>query len=292
MKIVVAGGTGFVGRAVCARAAREGHEVVVLSRRAGPGRVLWDAASSGPWQAAFEGADAVVNLVGEPVAGGRWTAARKKAILESRVLGARAVVAGLSAAKRRPKALVNASAVGFYGDRGEEELDEGSRGGEDFLARVCADWEREACVAEPLGVRVVRLRLGVVLGAGGALARMRTPFSWGLGGPVGSGRQWMPWIALEDAAALALALCGLEVSGPVNACAPEPARNKEFARALGRVLRRPAVLPLPAFLVRAAFGEMSTVLLASQRARPKRALSAGFAFSHPELDGALRAALA
>lgn len=296
MKVVVAGGSGFVGRGLCKLLAQEGHEAVVLTREprprpGGPREVAWDAASSGPWQDALDGADAVVNLAGASIAQGRWTPARKKILRDSRLLSTRALVAGLSGVRARPKVLVSASAVGYYGDRGEEPVDESAKPGEGFLAGLCADWEREAQVAEPLGVRVVRLRFGVVLGrGGGALAKMLPAFKLGLGGPIGGGRQWFPWITRSDATGLILR-CAQDpkASGPVNAVAPQAARNAEFAAALGRVLRRPALLRAPAFALKLALGEMSEMLLTGQRVEPKKALELGYSFRHPELEAGLRA---
>ena len=237
-----------------------------------------------------------MHLAGEPIAQ-RWSDGVKERIRASRSLGTGNLVRGLQAADPRPGVLVSTSAVAYYGDRGDEELPESAAPGPvgDFLVSVCLEWERAAEGARRLGVRVVELRNGVVLDAsGGALAKMLPPFKLGLGGPIAGGRQYMPWIALEDAVGLYLAALDGDRrwSGAINASAPAPARNADFTRALGRALRRPTVAPLPAFALRAMFGEMSTVLLASQRMVPERALELGYAFRFPELDGALRAALA
>jgi len=290
MKLVIAGGTGLVGRALVA--ASPADEVVVLSRRASigtPKTVVWDGASSGPWQNALEGADAVVNLAGESVADGRWTAARKKILTDSRINATRALVAAISAAKKRPRVFVSASAVGFYGDRADEPLDENAKPGSGFLARLCQEWEKEARVAEPLGVRTVVLRIGVVLSKeGGALAKMTPLFKTGFGGPLGGGGQWMSWIDAEDLAALIRHAIASELSGPVNATAPEPATNRDFSGTLGSVLFRPAILPAPAFALRLILGEMSEMLLGGQKVLPKKALASGFVFKHPSVDAALR----
>ncbi len=291
-RVVIAGGSGFIGRALAHPLEMKGYEIAMLSRRPRVGAyaaAVWDGASSGPWQSMLEGARAVINLAGESVAASRWTPQRKKALRESRLAATRAVVAGISAAKQRPAVLVNASAVGYYGDRGDEVLEESAPPGHDFLAQLCRDWEKEAGVAQTLGVRTVTLRIGVVLGkGGGALPRMLPPFRFGLGGPLGSGRQWMPWIALDDLCALVLHAVESDLSGPVNAVAPQPARNADFARALGRALGRPAVLPAPAFALKLALGEMApALLLSSQRALPAKALASGFRFAHPDLDETL-----
>jgi uncharacterized protein (TIGR01777 family) len=236
----------------------------------------------------------VVHLAGEGIAAGRWTPDRKACIAASRVGGTRLLCERLAALRSPPRVLVCASAVGYYGDRGEEELDEDSGPGKGFLAEVCAEWEAAAQPAHDAGIRVVSLRLGVVLAPdGGALAKMLPPFRLGLGGLIGSGRQWMSWISRGDAIALMLfAMAEGGVSGPLNAVSPDPVRQRDFARILGRALRRPSCVPAPAAALRLLFGEMADeALLASQRALPKRALAAGFAFRHPELQPFLAASL-
>ncbi len=295
MKIVIAGGSGLIGRALAAASLAAGDEVVVLSRHPAigtPKTVVWDGMNSGSWQQALDGATAVVNLVGESVAEGRWTAARKKQLVSSRINATRTLVAALSVAKERPKVFVSGSAVGYYGDRGDETLDEAAKPGADFLAKLCQDWEREAVVAEPLGIRTVLLRTGVVLSKdGGALSKMLPIFKTGFGGPLGSGRQWMPWIAIEDIVGLIRHAIVSTASGPLNGVAPEPATNAEFSRALGHALSRPAFLPAPAFVLRLALGEMSSMLLGGQKVVPKKALDLGYAFKQPKLEPALRSIL-
>ncbi len=297
MDILLAGGTGFIGRALTEALTARGDRVTLLTRSAasaasapaGTRAVVWDGRASGDWIGTADGADAVVNLSGESVAGGRWTPARKLALIKSRVDSTRALVAAISQASRRPRVLVNASAVGYYGEVPEGEVPENAPQGRDFLAALCGQWEREALAAEPLGTRVVLARLGVVLArGGGALARMELPFKLGLGGPMGSGRQAFPWIHRDDAlGALRFALDSGELSGPVNFVAPGAVTNAEFSKALGRALRRPALLPAPAFAVRLALGEMSSMLLGGQRAVPGKLAVAGYAFKHPDIAGAL-----
>jgi len=231
-------------------------------------------------------ADAVVHLAGEPVAQ-RWTAAAKKRIVDSRVEGTRNLVSALAAQSRRPHVLVCASAVGYYGSRGDQILTEASAPGSDFLARVTIDWEAAAQSAEELGLRVVYLRFGMILGPGGALAKLLPPFRFGLGGRLGSGHQWMAWIHLEDAVKLILFAIDLSaIRGAVNATAPHPVTNDEFTSRLATALHRPAVLPVPAFALKLALGEMSGMLLASQRVLPSVAKSAGFPFQYPDLQSA------
>ena len=298
MRTVVTGGTGLIGRSLLRRLP---VPAVVLSRAekpaarpAGAGEVVrWDPLGGPPPPQALRGAEVVFNLMGEPAADGRWTAERKRRIRDSRVVGTRNLVAGLAALDRRPRVLVSASAVGYYGDRGDEILDEGSSRGEGFLADVCVDWEREAMAAERLGVRVVCVRIGLVMTPeGGALGKMLPAFRLGAGGRLGSGRQWMPWIHVDDVVGLLLHASAREsLRGAINGTAPAPATNVEFTDALGRALHRPALLPVPEFALRVAFGEMSGMLMASQRALPKRALESGYAFAHSGLDGALRALL-
>lgn len=295
-KIVVAGASGFVGRPLCRALWDNGRrEVHALSRHADSIPYayvhVWDAATAGDWQAALEGADALINLSGANIAEKRWTAARKRELAESRLVSTKVLVDALAAAKRPPRVFLNASAVGYYGDRGDETLDESSAPGEDFLARLCADWE-SAALAAPKSVRAIVLRLGVVLGqGGGALGRMLLPFRLGLGGPLGSGRQYMSWISRDDAIGLMLRLLDSDASGPVNATAPEPATNEAFSRELARALGRPCVFRVPEKAARLAFGELADVLLGGQRVLPKKALAAGYAFQHPTLAQALAASL-
>ena len=298
MRTLITGGTGLIGQVLLPRL----ENAVVLTRdpaRAGTrlGAVeahAWKPETGPPPLAALREVDIAFNLAGEPVAEGRWTAERKRRIRDSRVLGTRHLVAAIAKLERRPRVLVSASAVGYYGDRGDEELDETSAVGRGFLAEVCAEWEREALAAAQLGVRVVCVRLGIVLApGGGALAKMLPPFRMGLGGPLAGGRQWMPWVHVEDVVGLLLhASRDDRIRGPVNAVGPRPVTNGEFTRALGLALHRPALLPVPRVMLRAAFGEMSDVLTASQRVFPRVAERYGYVFNHTELAGALDSVLA
>jgi uncharacterized protein (TIGR01777 family) len=298
MNILITGATGFVGRRLCEMLHQAGHTVRALSRDsvAAKQRVPhlkevfpWNPLQELPPLQAFEGCDAVINLAGESIAG-RWTAPKKQLIRDSRVLGTKNLVNALAQLSSRPKVLISASAIGYYGDRGEETLTEDAAPGSDFLAQVCRDWENEALKAESLGMRVVRLRIGLVLGRGGGTLQALLPlFRVGLGGPLGSGRQWWSWIHRDDLCRLIVQILANEsISGPVNATAPQPVRQKEFAQVLGRVLRRPAFLPTPAFALKIALGEFADGILASQRALPRRAQEMGYRFQFEELEGALR----
>jgi uncharacterized protein (TIGR01777 family) len=298
MNILITGATGFVGRRLCEMLHQAGHTVRALSRdsvAAKQGIPLlkevfpWNPLQELPPLQAFEGCDAVINLAGESIAG-RWTAPKKQLIRDSRVLGTKNLVNALAQLSSRPKVLISASAIGYYGDRGEETLTEDAAPGSDFLAQVCRDWENEALKAESLGMRVVRLRIGLVLGRGGGTLQALLPlFRVGLGGPLGSGRQWWSWIHRDDLCRLIVQILANEsISGPVNATAPQPVRQKEFAQVLGRVLRRPAFLPTPAFALKIALGEFADGILASQRALPRRAQEMGYRFQFEELEGALR----
>ncbi|MBI5244901.1 MAG: TIGR01777 family protein [Elusimicrobia bacterium] len=299
MKIILAGGTGFIGQAISARLVGAGHEAVVLTRSrcpalpAGARAASWDPPKPGPWEAEFDAADAVINLAGTPIAAGRWTEKRKLRILQSRICATRAVVMAAGKAARRPKTLVNASAVGYYGDVPEGDAAEEHPRGSGFLADVCACWEEAASQAADFGLRVALLRTGIVLGRdSGALSRMLPPFKLFIGGPLGSGRQWMPWIHRQDAVEAVLFLLENPVSGPVNLAAPHPARMEEFCRALGRALGRPSFVRVPAFALQLLIGEMAEILLTGQRAVPKKLVGAGFKFRYPELDAALADILA
>ncbi len=302
MRVVVTGATGMIGRQIVAALKDRGDEVTALARDAtraaealGVSALPWDAEAGPAPHEAFAGADAVVHLAGAPVAQ-RWTEKAKAQIRDSRVAGTQHLVAGLKEAEPRPAILVSTSAAGYYGDRGEQILDETAAPGppHDFLASVCIEWERAAQEAAALGIRVTRIRNGVVLDARqGALRQMLPPFKAFVGGPVAGGRQYMPWIALEDAVGLYLAALDDErFAGPLNAAAPDPATNAEFSRALGRALHRPAVVPVPALALKALYGEMAEVVLASQRMVPARATELGYEFRRPRLDEALRATLA
>jgi len=293
VRVGVTGATGLIGSRLVAALKARGDSAQSISRNPARARERLDVEAVSWEGLSLSGLDGIVNLAGEPVAQ-RWTPAVKERIGSSRVTGTERLVEALALADPRPRVLVSASAAGYYGDRGATELDESAPPGDDFLASVCVEWERAADAAEPLGVRVVKIRNGVVLDrAGGALRSMLPPFRAGVGGPVAGGRQYMPWIALDDVVGLLIAaLTGEAWSGPVNASAPAPVTNREFTRALGVALNRPAVVPVPALPLRLLFGEMSSVLTASQRMVPRQALRYGYRFRYPQLDEALRAALA
>jgi uncharacterized protein (TIGR01777 family) len=270
---------------------RQGHAVHVLGRHPIEGLAFspWNSCSSAPPPAAsLELADAIIHLAGEPVAQ-RWNPEVKQRIRDSRINGTRSIVHGLSTQSKRPAVLISGSAIGFYGDRGDEVLTESSARGPGFLADVCAEWENAADVAAALGIRVVKLRTGIVLGKdGGAFHQMLPPFKLGLGGRLGSGRQWMSWIHIHDMVGLIVfALTGSTVSGPLNCTAPNPARNLDFTAVLAKALHRPAVAPVPPFALKMMFGEMAGVLLGSERAIPKAAEDAGYRFQFDELGPAL-----
>lgn len=297
MRVLVTGGTGLIGRAVVADLLRDAHEVVVLSRnpvRAPallPGVELqpWDGRTVAGWGPLVNGVDAIVNLAGESISSGRWTAARKARIVQSRLDAGRALVEAVNAAMHKPRVLIQASAVGYYGPRGAEALTEDAPPGGDWLSRLAVDWEAVTRPVENAGVRRVVIRTGVVLTlAGGALPKMALPFRFFVGGPVGSGRQILPWIHLADVvAAIRFLIDRDEARGPFNLTAPVALTNAEFSRALGRAMRRPAWLPVPGFALHLLFGEMATVLLTGQRAIPAKLQEMGLTFRFPTLDAAL-----
>lgn len=293
MRIVVTGASGLIGTRLVQRLRERGDDVTVLSRDPQRG-VRWDPATEPAPADALRGRDAVVHLAGEDVAQ-RWSAAARARIASSRELGTRHLVAGLRALSpaERPRTLVSGSASGYYGPRGDEEVTEAAAPGEGFLAEVCVAWEREAQAASELGVRVVCVRTGIVLDrGGGALAKMLPPFRLGVGGPIAGGRQWMPWIHVDDEIGILLAALDDERwAGAVNASAPTPVTNAQFSKALGRALHRPALAPVPGLAIRALYGEMASVVTTGVRMVPARALELGHAFGHPELDAALRATL-
>jgi len=299
-RILLAGATGFIGRHVCEVLHRRGDGVVALTRDPGSaskrlyGRarvVGWDPPAVGPWRDEVSAVDAVVNLAGEPIVG-RWNDARKKVIRASRVDATRAIVEAIAKSDKKPSVLVQGCAVGIYGET-FEEVDETAKAGSGWLAELCEDWEAEAKKAEELGVRVVILRTGIVLGKdGGALPKMIPPFKIGLGGPLGSGEQWMSWIAIKDMVGLVeLALDDERAKGPINAVAPNPVTNKEFVTELGDVLRRPSFIPTPEAALRLIFGEGADAVLKGQRVVPRRAIELEYPWFHPSLRGALKAAL-
>lgn len=300
MKIVVSGATGFVGSRLSERLSGADHQVVALTRNADTAKSKvpslaaahnWSPLSEAAPAAAFDGAGAVVHLAGETVVG-RWTQAKRDAIRETRVIGTRNLVNGLRDLPSKPSILIAASAIGFYGDRADEELTETSASGDDFLAEVCREWEAEASKAEELGIKVARVRIGVVLAqGGGALDAMLTPFKLGAGGPLGSGRQWWSWIHRDDLCGLILHLIERGESGVFNATAPTPMRQKEFARVLGRVLHRPSFMPAPAFALKIVLGGFATELLSSKKVLPKATQAADYSYQFPELEPALRQAL-
>jgi uncharacterized protein (TIGR01777 family) len=298
MNIAITGASGFIGRRLMKTLANGNHTLRVLSRHAGtnlpPGVQLyvWDAMKGQPSEESLDGVDAVIHLAGEPIAQ-RWTDDVKQKIRESRATGTRHLVQALSTARRRPAVLVAGSAVGYYGSRGEEILTESSAPGSGFMADVCVAWEKEAGLAESLGIRVVKLRTGVVLGAnGGVLAKMVPPFKAGMGGKLGHGDQWMSWVHLDDLVGIIQHAVENPVTGPVNGTSPKPVTNADFTKALGHILSRPAIVPMPAFTLKFMFGEMSDVMLASQRVLPKAAEAAGYVFRYPGVEPALANVLA
>jgi uncharacterized protein (TIGR01777 family) len=296
LTVAITGASGLIGSALVTRLRQRGHTVRRLVRRTpdvNAGDVQWDPQRGQLDPAALTGVQAVVHLAGEPIAQ-RWTAARKEAIRTSRVQGTDLLARTLASMPQPPAALLSGSAIGYYGNRGDEPLDEGSRAGTDFLAGVTQDWERATTPAARAGVRVVLLRTGIVLAKeGGALAKLLLPFRMGMGGPIGNGRQWMSWIALEDhLRAIEFALHSASLRGPVNLVAPNPMTNAEFASVLGRVLARPAFLPVPRFALELLYGEMAdATILAGQRVTPAALTGAGFSFALPTLEQALRAEL-
>lgn len=293
MRALITGATGLIGRTLI----RQLQAPVILTRD--PNRTrdklgsvdarFWDPMAGAPPLDALRQVDAIFHLAGEPIANRRWSEAKKRAIRDSRVRGTRNLIAGLAQLERKPEVLVSASAVGIYGDRGDEELYETSEPGSGFLAEVCAAWEKEAMAASPLGMRVVCVRTGIVLAPhGGALARMLTPFRLGAGGRLGTGRQWMSWIHIEDLVGLLLhASNNAGIRGPLNGVSPYPVTNADFTKTLGRSLHRPTLFPLPKTALRMALGQMSEILLHSQRVYPREAIASGYVFKYPNLQDAL-----
>ena len=292
MKVTVTGASGLIGRPLVEALRARGDDVTTLSRDPERG-VTWDPLTEPAPHEALSGVDAVVHLAAENIAQ-RWSDDAKRLIRDSRLIGTANLRAGVAAAAPRPAALISASAIGYYGDRGDEALDEDSTPGDDWVAQLCAGWEEAAAVGAELGLRVCTLRTGVVLAAGGgALAKMLPPFRAGLGGPVAGGHQYVSWIALDDVVGLYVtALDDARYAGPVNATAPAPATNADFSKALGHALHRPAVAPVPKAAVRLLFGEMSQIVTGGQKVLPKRAAELGYDFRYPGLDAALAAALA
>jgi uncharacterized protein (TIGR01777 family) len=300
MKITITGATGLIGTRLVRALQARGDEVTVLSRSPqsaaaalGVEAIGWDSLDEPAPANALSERDAVIHLAGEPVAQ-RWTDESKKAIRDSRELGTRNLVAGIAAAQPRPTVLVSSSAVGYYGKHGDELIDEQSAPGSDFLAEVCVAWEHEAAAAEALGLRVAMIRTGIVLDAsGGALKTMLPPFKAGVGGPVAGGKQYMPWIHADDIVGLYLAALDDEAwSGPINGTAPNPATNAAFSKTLGRVLHRPSLFPVPAFVIRARYGDMAELVTEGQRAIPAAAIANGYKFNEPELEHALASVIA
>ncbi|MBM4322476.1 MAG: TIGR01777 family protein [Deltaproteobacteria bacterium] len=297
MKILITGGTGFVGTQLIARLVQEGHEVTILTRSlkgakgASPGisYLEGDPTRKGPWQASIKDHDAVINLAGASIFS-RWTEEHKRAIRESRVHTTQNIVEGIPSHPERPCTLLSTSAVGYYGFCGDEELVEDSPPGNDFLARIAKEWEGEALKAREKGARVVITRFGIVMGEkGGALGQMIPLFKKYIGGPIGSGKQWFSWVHIKDLTeAFVFLLKHPEISGPVNICSPNPVRNKDLARALGKALRKPSFMPAPGFMIKLVLGEFGSVILKGQRVIPKRLLDHGFVFQYADIDQALQ----
>jgi uncharacterized protein (TIGR01777 family) len=304
MRVFVTGGTGLVGNLLVKKLCERGDHVVLLTRRPEAAKLQWgdgvtivagDPLQAGAWMDAVKDCDAVVHLAGENLFNRRWSQAFKDLIYSSRVKGTDNIVAALGKTSGSPgRVLVSASAIGYYGPHGDEKLTEESLGGADFLAKVCVDWEKAAQPAAVHGVRVVSLRTGIVLdNTGGPLTKMLTPFKMFVGGPIAGGKQYMSWIHNQDEVGLILfALDHPEISGPLNATAPNPVTNREFSTALGKVLGRPSFLPTPAFALRVTLGQVAEIITTGQKVLPKKALAAGYAFKFPELEAALRDLLA
>lgn len=305
MKVAITGATGFVGSRLVERLHAEGHQVLVLTRNPGAAQkvfpnsafpnleiIAYNPKESGSWQEALAGCDGVVNLAGEPIAESRWTPQRKQEILNSRQLGTQKIVEAIAKADPKPSVLVNASAIGYYGTSETATFDEASSSGDDFLAQVCQAWEAEAQKVKATGTRLVILRLGIVLGMGGAIAKMITPFQLYAGGPIGTGRQWFSWIHRDDVVNLILqALTRPDLEGVLNATAPNPVRMAEFCQTMGQVLNRPSWLPVPGFALEALLGDGAMVVLEGQQVLPKRTLACGFEYQYPTVKQALEATL-
>lgn len=299
MKIIVSGGTGFLGRPLVKRLLEANHSVVLLTRNPSSARDLkhesiqveqWDGKSVGTWAQQMDGADAVINLAGESIGGKRWSERQKGCILNSRLDATKTLVSAIAQAKKKPSVFISASAVGYYGNVESGDVTESHPRGNDFLSDVCEKWEQESGKAVPLGVRVVNTRTGVVLEkGGGALKKMLFPFKLFAGGPLGSGEQWFPWVHRDDLIEIILSILqNPALSGPVNVSAPESVTMKEFCTALGKAIHRPSWAPVPAFVLRAALGEMSLIVLTGQRVVPKKLQEAGYTFRYPKLETALQ----
>lgn len=297
MDILITGGTGFIGKSLCARLQKSGHRLTVLSRKPDQVSRLCGAGCRGIGSLKelddSSHFDAIINLSGESIAGRRWSERRKAVLRESRIKVTRGILEWIERSQSKAKVLISGSAIGYYGDQGDCELLESSPPSDDFGHRLCAEWEAAAQKAEELGLRVCLIRIGLVIGAGGGfLQPMLIPFKFGFGGPIADGRQWMSWIQREDLIGIIQRLLDdATIRGPVNATAPNPVINRDFTQTLARILRRPALLPLPRFVLALLLGEMSTLLTGGQRVLPGRLLDAGFEFRYPELEGALREAL-
>jgi uncharacterized protein len=299
MRVIITGGTGMIGRLLGASLVDDGHEAIALSRDPqrhqrqvpeGVQLVTWDAQSAQGWGELADGADAIVNLVGENLSARLWSPAQKRRIRESRLNGGKAIVEAIRQAKRKPKVVIQASGVNYYGSCGDEIITEDHPAGSDFLSQVCVDWEGSTAEVEEMGVRRAMIRSGVVLDKEeGALPRFLLQFRLFAGGPLGSGRQWLSWIHPNDEInAIRFLIDHQEANGPFNLASPNPKTNREFGKAIGRVLHRPALMPVPALAIKLVFGEMSIVVLKGQRAVPQRLIKLGFKFSHPELQEALK----
>ncbi len=296
MRLIVSGATGFIGTPLCARLLQQGHALTLLTRGVPPDAgtetkrwLHWTPGALREWDAALDGADGVINLAGEPIAAKKWTYTQRRRIEESRIDATNSLVQACAKAKQKPKVFMSASAVGYYGPRGDEVVTEETPAGHDFLGQLCSAWEAQAIKAEELGVRVARLRIGIVLGRGGALTKMAEPFKYFVGGSLGSGEQWMSWIHLEDVIGLIVRIMeDPEIKGPVNATAPNPVRNHEFCKTLGRVMHRPCWLRVPGLALRLGLGDMADMLLTGQRVIPAAAQKFGYHFQHQDIESALQ----